>query len=99
MILCEMCGYSPLNCKCKPGEPYYGVPTGAVPCVEYQPPLRRSVVARAAVLGVDPIQKVVDDYLLMERKARAWDVLYAEHDDPRTRSAMSNALNRTPSPG
>lgn len=25
----------------------------------------------------DPIAKAVDDYLLMERKARAWDALYA----------------------
>ena len=31
-------------------NPDYGVPTGVVPRVEYQPPLRRSAVARAAVL-------------------------------------------------
>lgn len=37
----------------------YGVPTGYVPRVQ----------------KVDPIQQAVDDYLLMERKARAWDEL------------------------
>lgn len=58
----------------------------------YNPPLRRSAVARAAVLhrecatmpeaercgqckSDDHIQKVVDDYLMMERKAQAWDLL------------------------
>lgn len=25
----------------------------------------------------DPVQQAVDDYILMERKARAWDDLYA----------------------
>lgn len=26
---------------------------------------------------VDPVQQAVDDYILMERKARAWDILRA----------------------
>jgi hypothetical protein len=68
-------------------RPGYGVPTGVVPRVEamkgidhfiYNPPLRRSAVAREAVLGPDPIQEAVDDYILMERKAKAWDALYAK---------------------
>ncbi len=29
-------------------------------------------------LGSDPVQQAVDDYLLMERKARAWDALRAQ---------------------
>lgn len=33
--------------------------------------------ALAAYKPVDPIAKAVDDYLLMERKARAWDELRA----------------------
>ena len=49
----------------------YGVPTGAVPRVAH--PLRQLVLK-----PVDPIQQAVDDYLLMERKARAWDILRRE---------------------
>jgi hypothetical protein len=51
----------------------------------YNPPLRRNAAARAAVLGAyaGPIQQAVDDYLLMERKAKAWDKLreHAKHMD------------------
>jgi hypothetical protein len=28
------------------------------------------------VTWTDPVAKAIDDYLLMERKARAWDALY-----------------------
>lgn len=61
----------------------------------YNPPLRRSAVARAAVLhrecatmpeaercgqckSDDHVQKAVDDHMLMERKARAWDAFVAK---------------------
>ena len=63
------------DCHTLKAGPDYGVPTGVVPRVEYQPPLRRNAKARAAVLGPDPVQRAVDNYLLMERKARAWDGL------------------------
>lgn len=65
----------------------YGVPTGVVPRVQYQLTpedeveiKRRQAEMVAAVeftaLGSpDPIAKAVDDYLLMGRKAKAWDTL------------------------
>lgn len=45
----------------------YGVPTGGV--------LRPTPIQEAAA-------KAVDDYLLMERKARAWDALLRVTNDP-----------------
>jgi hypothetical protein len=36
----------------------------------------------------DPVQKAVDDYLLMERKARAWDALYEKASDPGASSVL-----------
>ncbi len=72
-----------------PKDPY-GVPTGYVPRV---PPVTRRMTATEARQGwegavtsfsavPDPVAKAVakavDDYLLMERKARAWDKLRAQ---------------------
>lgn len=48
------------------GSVKFTVPTGSVPRVDRSP---------SGVLYADPIQQAVDDYLLMERKARAWDEL------------------------
>lgn len=72
---------------CKNGDPY-GVPTGVVPRVSmtnpYFPPTPGEAVQLAgglrpgAVMFADPVQQAVDDYLLMERKARAWDALRAQ---------------------
>ena len=47
-----------------------------------------------------PIQQAVDDYLLMERKARAWDeaVRTAGHEGL-TRYDLDQILSQTPSPG
>ena len=66
----------------------YGVPTGVVPRVSmtnpYFPPTPGEAVQLAgglrpgAVMFADPVQQAVDDYLLMERKARAWDALRAQ---------------------
>lgn len=51
----------------------YGVPTGVVPRV----PAPQFDDETDGVVLVDPIAQAVDDYLLMERKARAWDELRA----------------------
>jgi hypothetical protein len=49
----------------------YGVPTAVVP--------RRHPAPRQAAMPLaDPIAQAVDDWLLMERKARAWDRLMDE---------------------
>jgi hypothetical protein len=51
-------------------------------------------VADGAIHQPGCLQKVVDDYLLMERKARAWDALYAKamRDWDQTRLADMDAL-------
>lgn len=54
----------------------YGVPTGVVPRVLHRecatfPPSDRCSECRPR----DPVQQAVDDWLLMERKALAWDEL------------------------
>jgi hypothetical protein len=70
-------------------RPDYGVPTGAVPRIETvlgeEPPgkITLRTGARPKTPCVDRLQKAVDDYILMERKAKAWDelvALYARHD-------------------
>lgn len=56
----------------------YGVPTGYVPgAVIVSPISQREAVDTLVALAaaVDPVAKAVDDCLLMERKARAWDEL------------------------
>lgn len=52
------------------GDPY-GVPTGVVPRTTgyFQ------VIGPVTPKPADPISQAVDDWLLMERKARAWDKL------------------------
>lgn len=50
----------------------YGVPTGVVPRPVFSGFVQ---VVGPAEPKPDPIQQAVDDYLLMERKARAWDQL------------------------
>lgn len=72
-----------------PQDPY-GVPTGYVPRESFSGYVRTEPVAAAldnhSTVLVDmrtgrwapAVDKAVDDYLLMERKARAWDELRAE---------------------
>jgi hypothetical protein len=55
----------------------------------YVPPV--SEINRAAA-------KAVDDYLLMERKARAWDVLYADAVERGTEHAMDKLLANAGAP-
>jgi hypothetical protein len=55
------------------GDPY-GVPTGVVPRVPVNVALPKAYTPR---VRPDPIAQAVDDYLMMERKARAWDELRA----------------------
>jgi hypothetical protein len=63
-------------------EDPYGVPTGAVPRVYFWGYLREDHGMKIKgnplpPLQPDPVAQAVDDYLLMERKARAWDELRA----------------------
>ena len=74
----------------------YGVPTGVVPRVETSGYLQEFHRIERAMMQplADVVQKVVDDYLLMERKARAWDTLYAKamRDWDQNRLADMDAL-------
>lgn len=86
---CKNGGHNCGKVECEWGcrDPY-GVPTGVVPRVSmtnpYFPPTPGEAVQLAgglrpgAVMFADPVQQAVDDYLLMERKARAWDALRAQ---------------------
>ncbi len=53
------------------GDPY-GVPAGVVPRVKVDIALPKAYTPTRAG---DPLAQAVDDYLLMERKARAWEKL------------------------
>jgi hypothetical protein len=66
----------------------YGVPVGVVPRV-----------GRATVAGereaLDPVAQAVDNYIMMERKAKAWDDLYRQIkgcDMPRWTEEMDRLL-------
>lgn len=71
-------------CKAPPGAPHalgcigspYDGATGVVPRLNPTPPVRYS---RDTAAPNDPVQQAVDDYLLMERKARAWDELRRQY--------------------
>lgn len=55
-------------------EPRYPFPYGVVPRMAQ---LRADIehdLLRPAARPADPVTQAVDDYLLMERKARAWDL-------------------------
>jgi hypothetical protein len=59
------------------GDPY-GVPTGYVPRDVIVSPLSQQEAAqtlRQMAAAVDPVARAVENYMLMERKARAWDAL------------------------
>lgn len=74
------CEINSCNGKCKTDP--YGVPTGYVPRVKPAGPadlvhydaIAAGYTPRAQMHG-EAIQQAVDDYILMERKARAWDRL------------------------
>ena len=42
------------------------------------------------------VQQAVDDYLLMERKARAWDALLRTRSDPVLIAEMNAIVHPTP---
>lgn len=81
----------------------YGVPTGFVP--------RKNWVDLPAVGPVTPcsvaIQQALDDYLLMERKARAWDEMRSRAVIAWDKNRLADmdsflhrlAISRTPSEG
>lgn len=80
MTSCEYCGalsgvtHTP---GCQALDPY-GVPSGYVPRMTATEVKARQVKARWLLpKPVDPVAKAVDDYILMERKAQAWDELRA----------------------
>ena len=66
----------PLYAPLRPDTSFdpYGVPTGSVPRLN-PATLRPFVPTSKYAPKPDPIAQAVDDYLLMERKARAWDAL------------------------
>lgn len=77
MTSCEYCG-APSGVMHAPGcqalDPY-GVPSGYVPRMTATEVKARWPLPQPT--PVDPVAKAVDDYILMERKARAWDELRA----------------------
>ena len=68
----------PLYAPLRPDTSFdpYGVPAGSVPRLN-PATLRPFVPTSKYAPKPDPIAQAVDDYLLMERKARAWDEVRA----------------------
>lgn len=88
-----------------PGEfnprpcPDCGVPHGEFHKVDCPRRGRNPVTGERSPLPPDPVVKAVDDWLLMERKARAWDMLLVQtrtvKDDTPIRPAGLLALMAT----
>jgi hypothetical protein len=76
--------------------PARSVPTGVVPRVTVlEAVLRTNPLSMP--LRPDPIAQAVDNYMLMERKARAWDELYVRaHDDLSLLALMEGLVHPAP---
>jgi hypothetical protein len=81
----------------------YGVPTGMVPRDSFSGYLVASPISQhdavktlvSIAATIDPVTKAVDDYLLMERKARAWDELLRVTADPILIATMNAMVHPT----
>jgi hypothetical protein len=76
------------------GMQYKLTPEDEVEIKRLQTGIVAGVEFTALGLRPDPIQKAVDDYILMERKAKAWDVLLADlfPSEARVRAFMDELL-------